>query len=76
MTSQPNVETQNRDKSVHDRTRITQGRLEFVVFGCLLTGTLTGIKAVQMEQFADALLCLLGSALACGLVCYLGFQRN
>ena len=76
MTSQPNVETQNRDKSVHDRTSITHGTLQFAVFGCLLAGLLTGIKAVQMEQVIDALLCLLGSALACGLVCYLCFQRD
>ena len=73
--------TQNEihpDSSVETPRRASrvEGLLDYVALGCLLAGALAIIKALQMRQAIDALICLPASVAACCLVCYLYFRRE
>ena len=50
--------------------------MEFAMLGLLLAGGVGIVRATQMENSIDVLVCLLGSAAGCGLVCYLYFHRD
>lgn len=50
--------------------------MEFAVLGLLLAGAIGILKAIQMENPLDVLLCLLGSLSGCGLVCWVYFRRD
>jgi len=50
--------------------------LDYAVLGCLIGGALAIIKALEMQQALDALVCLPASVGAVTLVCYLYFRRE
>ena len=50
--------------------------LDYAVLGCLIGGALAIIKALEMKQALDALVCLPASVGAVSLVCYLYFRRD
>jgi hypothetical protein len=50
--------------------------MDFAVLGLLLAGVICMIKATQMENPMDVLLCLLGSGAGCGLTCFVYFRRD
>lgn len=50
--------------------------MEFAVLGLLLAGAVGILKAIQMDNPLDVLLCLLGSTSGCGLVCWVYFRRD
>jgi hypothetical protein len=50
--------------------------MDFAVLGLLLAGVICMIKATQMENPMDVLLCLLGSGVGCGLTCFVYFRRD
>ncbi len=70
------AETDHQDRAVSQRHSTAQTVLNFAALGCLLAGAIGIVKAVEMEQAGDGLLCLLGSLVACGLVCYLYFHQD
>jgi hypothetical protein len=50
--------------------------MDFAVLGLLLAGAIGMIKATQMDNPLDVLLCLLGSVAGCGLTCFVYFRRD
>lgn len=50
--------------------------LDYAVLGCLIGGALAIIKALEMKQALDALVCLPASVGAVTLVCYLYFRKE
>jgi hypothetical protein len=50
--------------------------LDYAVLGCLIGGALAIIKALEMKQALDALVCLPASVGAVSFVCYLYFRRD
>ncbi len=58
------------------QARKSEVLLDFVALGCLMAGSLAIIKALQMHQAVDALICLPASVAACSLICYLYFRRD
>jgi len=68
------TETQTPAASKHNST--AESFLDFVALGCLVAGTVGVMKAMELDSAGDAFLCLGCCLAACGLVCYLFFQRD
>jgi uncharacterized integral membrane protein len=50
--------------------------MDFAVLGILLGGAIGMVKATQMENPLDVLICLLGSVTGCALICFVYFRRD
>jgi predicted outer membrane lipoprotein len=70
------TEAERQEHAVVHRHSTAQTVLNFAALGCLLASALGILKALEMERVGDGLICLLGSLVACGLVCYLYFRND
>lgn len=57
-------------------TPATTRALDLAVYGCLVAGVVGIIKAALMTSPAGVLICLLGSAVAFGLVIYVRLRKH
>ncbi len=62
----------DQEESIEPKRGFTgDAALNFASFGCLVAGMVAVVKAVDMQQASDGLLCAVGSVAAWALVCYL-----
>ncbi len=76
MIAQTHGETHNPETAQPKRSSAAETTLNFTAAGCLIAGIVGIIKAVEMQQATDGMLCALGAAAACVLVCYLYFRND
>jgi hypothetical protein len=75
------ITTTHNEATVQDqpsprRASGAEKALNFAALGCLVLGAFGIMRAVEMEHFADGLLCLFASIGSSALVCYLYFSQD
>lgn len=76
MIAQTHGETERHETAAPKRASAAEATLNFAAVGCLVAGMVGIIRAVEMQQASDGLLCAIGSLAACALVCYLYFRNE